>query len=70
LLTTDLASVDVHARVGGATGTNLTPAECPVSQGNSPKKECQAASMLMHITKGASGLFDNMWLWVADHLTE
>lgn len=21
----------------------------------------------MHITKGASGLFENMWLWVADH---
>jgi len=23
--------------------------------------------MLLHITKKASGYFDNMWLWVADH---
>jgi hypothetical protein len=22
---------------------------------------------LMHVTKTASGYFENMWLWVADH---
>ncbi|KLU87058.1 hypothetical protein MAPG_06063 [Magnaporthiopsis poae ATCC 64411] len=61
---------DVHARVGGATGTDLTPAECPpITSGTNPSR-CQAASMLLHITKKASGYFDNMWLWVADHIID
>lgn len=25
---------------------------------------------MMHITSGASGYFENMWLWVADHMIE
>ncbi|KAK5653252.1 hypothetical protein OQA88_9151 [Cercophora sp. LCS_1] len=28
------------------------------------------ASLLMHITPNASGYFDNMWLWVADHMID
>ncbi|KAB5517285.1 pectate lyase superfamily protein-domain-containing protein [Coniochaeta sp. 2T2.1] len=57
---------DCHVRVGGAKGTDLTPNECPaltsgVAQG------CNAASLMMHITPSASGYFENMWLWVADH---
>jgi len=60
---------DCHARVGGATGTQLTPAECPpVTSGIDPG--CSAASLMMHITPSASGYFENMWLWVADHMIE
>ncbi|KAF6838862.1 LysM domain-containing protein [Colletotrichum musicola] len=60
---------DVHVRIGGATGTKLTPAECPaltsgIAQG------CNAASLMMHITSSASGYFENMWLWVADHMID
>ncbi|OAA55282.1 Pectin lyase fold/virulence factor [Niveomyces insectorum RCEF 264] len=61
---------DVHARVGGATGTGLTPSECPpITSGTNPAG-CQAASLLLHITPKASGYFDNMWLWVADHMID
>jgi hypothetical protein len=60
---------DCHARVGGASGTKLTPAECPpvtsgIDQG------CSAASLMMHLTPSASGYFENMWLWGADHMIE
>ncbi|CAK7223423.1 hypothetical protein SBRCBS47491_005203 [Sporothrix bragantina] len=61
---------DVHARVGGATGTGLTPTECPPQTSGVDDAKCQAASMLLHITSEASGYFDNMWLWVADHLID
>ena len=61
--------IDCHVRIGGATGTNLTPEECPALT-SSPNSKCQAASMMMHITPKASGYFENMWLWVADHMIE
>lgn len=61
---------DVHTRVGGALGTDQNPSDCPpITSGTNPSK-CQVATMLMHITPKASGLFDNMWLWVADHLID
>ncbi|KAH6628876.1 pectate lyase superfamily protein-domain-containing protein [Chaetomium tenue] len=48
---------DVHVRLGGATGTQLTPTECPpITTGTNPSK-CQVASMLLH-------------LWVADHMID
>ncbi len=60
---------DCHARVGGAQGTNLNPAECPaITSGTNPN--CQGASMMMHVTPKASGYFENMWLWAADHMIE
>lgn len=60
---------DCHVRIGGATGTGLTPKECPpVTSGVNPN--CQAASLMMHITPKASGYFENMWLWVADHIID
>lgn len=60
---------DCHARVGGALGTKLTPAECPAAtSGIDPG--CSAASLMMHLTKSASGYFENMWLWGADHMIE
>ncbi|KFY31396.1 hypothetical protein V493_01147 [Pseudogymnoascus sp. VKM F-4281 (FW-2241)] len=60
---------DCHIRIGGAIGTNLTPAECPpvtsgINQG------CSAASLMMHLTPSASGYFENMWLWGADHMID
>lgn len=60
---------DCHVRIGGATGTELTPAECPALPGG-VTPGCQAASAMMHVTKGASGYFENMWLWVADHMID
>ncbi len=60
---------DCHARVGGATGTDLTPKECPPSK-SGIDEGCNAASLMMHITSKASGYFENMWLWVADHMIE
>jgi hypothetical protein len=63
-------NADCHVRIGGATGTDLTLAECPASTTGVNDKKCQAASLMMHITKGGSGYFENVWLWVADHLIE
>ncbi len=60
---------DCHARIGGATGTKLTPAECPALT-SGIAKGCNAASLMMHITPHASGYFENMWLWVADHMID
>ncbi|GAW24601.1 hypothetical protein ANO14919_141920 [Xylariales sp. No.14919] len=61
---------DVHVRLGGATGTQLTPAECPANRAGTNPPQCQVASMLLHVTKKASGYFDNMWLWVSDHMVD
>jgi hypothetical protein len=60
---------DCHARVGGATGTKLTPAECPPAT-SGVDAGCSAASLMMHLTPTGSGYFENMWLWVADHMIE
>lgn len=57
---------DSHFRVGGAKGTNLQASDCPKLTG-SVNPRCIAASMLLHVTSGASGYFENMWAWVADH---
>ncbi|GAB0145580.1 hypothetical protein EsHS_00006007 [Epichloe bromicola] len=60
---------DCHVRIGGAAGTELTPKECPPStSGVNPG--CNAGSLMMHITPKASGYFENMWLWVADHMID
>ncbi|TID27272.1 putative Exo-beta-1-3-glucanase [Venturia nashicola] len=60
---------DVHTRVGGFAGSQLTISDCPKQPGNStilPK--CIAGFMSMHITPSASGVYmENNWLWVADH---
>lgn len=57
---------DSHFRVGGANGSDLQFADCPAGA-SSVNTNCMAASMLMHITSGASGYFENVWGWVADH---
>ncbi|KAH7035830.1 pectate lyase superfamily protein-domain-containing protein, partial [Microdochium trichocladiopsis] len=58
---------DVHVRLGGAVGTLLTPTQCPPIRSGINPASCQVASLMLHVTKRASGYFDNMWLWVADH---
>ncbi|KUJ14026.1 pectin lyase-like protein [Mollisia scopiformis] len=57
---------DSHFRVGGAAGTSLQLSECP-SGATSVNKNCMAATMLMHVTSEASGYFENVWAWTADH---
>ncbi|KAJ2894209.1 hypothetical protein MKZ38_007825 [Zalerion maritima] len=57
---------DCHVRIGGAIGTELTAVECPADVGIVHTR-CTAGSLMMHVTPGASGYFENMWLWVADH---
>lgn len=59
---------DCHARIGGATGTKLTCGVPPVTSG--VDQGCSAASLMMHLTPLASGYFENMWLWGADHMIE
>lgn len=60
---------DCHARIGGATGTKLMPAECPaVTSGIDPG--CNGASLMFYLTSTGSGYFENMWLWGSDHIIE
>ncbi|KAJ6145632.1 hypothetical protein N7470_009527 [Penicillium chermesinum] len=60
---------DVHFRIGGSAGTEMQSNTCkktPLVQ-TTPKDECIAAFMLMHVTKDASAYFENTWFWTADH---
>jgi glucan 1,3-beta-glucosidase len=60
---------DVHFRIGGSAGTDLQSSTCSknpnVTAGADPK--CQAAFLLLHVTKEASIYLENTWYWVADH---
>ncbi|KAH9887450.1 putative Exo-beta-1,3-glucanae [Xylariomycetidae sp. FL2044] len=64
---------DVHTRVGGFAGSQLTVAECLKTPtvtvtADNLNKDCIAAYMSMHVTQSASGLYmENCWHWVADH---
>ncbi|KAJ5682661.1 hypothetical protein N7462_005826 [Penicillium macrosclerotiorum] len=60
---------DVHFRIGGAAGTELQSDTCrktPTVK-TTPKTECIAAFMLLHVTKKASAYIENSWMWTADH---
>jgi glucan 1,3-beta-glucosidase len=60
---------DVHFRVGGFAGTKLQSSECKKNP-DSPhdaNTACIGSFMQLHITKNASGYFENVWLWTADH---
>ncbi|KAL2014958.1 hypothetical protein VTK56DRAFT_6726 [Thermocarpiscus australiensis] len=60
---------DCHARIGGAAGSQLTPTEClPSTSGTDAG--CSAASLMMRLTSLASGYFENVWLWGADHMID
>lgn len=64
---------DVHARVGGFTGSELQVAQCPKTPNiQTPpaaiNEWCICAFLSMHITKSASNLYlENVWIWTADH---
>ncbi|EPS25377.1 putative exo-beta-1,3-glucanase [Penicillium oxalicum 114-2] len=60
---------DVHIRIGGAAGTGLQSDTCPKTPQaqTTPKPECIAAFMLLHITEKASAYIENAWMWTADH---
>jgi hypothetical protein len=55
---------DSHIRVGGALGSDLDHEKCP-KLGYS--EACITASLLLHVTSGSTGYFENVWAWVADH---
>lgn len=55
---------DSHFRVGGAEGSELDEPTCPKFGFND---QCIAASLMFHVTSQASGYFENVWAWVADH---
>jgi glucan 1,3-beta-glucosidase len=60
---------DVHIRIGGAAGTGLQSDTCPKTPAKqtTPKAECIAAFLLLHITEKASAYIENSWVWTADH---
>lgn len=64
---------DVHVRVGGFAGSEQQVGNCPTTPtvATPPAAidpDCIVAFMSMHITKYASGLYqENNWIWVADH---
>lgn len=56
---------DVHTRIGGAAGTELQVAQCPIF---TVKNECMVAHTNVHVTKDSTGAyFENNWFWTADH---
>ncbi|EGC45360.1 exo-beta-1,3-glucanase [Histoplasma capsulatum var. duboisii H88] len=55
---------DSHVRVGGAFGTDLDIETCPKFEFSDA---CICASLLFHVTPQASGYFENVWIWLADH---
>ncbi|KAH7409504.1 pectate lyase superfamily protein-domain-containing protein [Cadophora sp. MPI-SDFR-AT-0126] len=57
---------DTHFRIGGAMGTELQVADCPTLTG-SINSDCIAATAMLWITTIASGYFENVWAWIADH---
>ncbi|KAF2011120.1 glycoside hydrolase family 55 protein [Aaosphaeria arxii CBS 175.79] len=60
---------DVHFRVGGFEGTQLQSSNCAKNPNatHPPNEECIGSFMQLHVTKQASGYFENVWLWTADH---
>jgi len=64
---------DVHERIGGFIGSQLTDANCPktpaIQTPPAPiNAACYGAYLGMHVTKYASGLYlENVWLWTADN---
>lgn len=60
---------DVHFRIGGAAGSGMQSNTCPKTPHvtTTPKSECMAAFMLLHVTEKASAYLENTWMWTADH---
>ncbi|CAJ2505526.1 Uu.00g129200.m01.CDS01 [Anthostomella pinea] len=60
---------DVHTRIGGTTGSNLSYANCAAAPKSTlVNSACISGYTSLHVAKSASGLYmENVWLWVADH---
>jgi glucan 1,3-beta-glucosidase len=60
---------DVHTRIGGFKGSNLSYADCPATPSSTVvNNACRSGNTAMHVTTSASGLYmENVWLWAADH---
>ncbi|KIN03011.1 glycoside hydrolase family 55 protein, partial [Oidiodendron maius Zn] len=56
----------IHFRIGGALGTDLQVADCPILSGTINPK-CIAATIMLWVTVESSGYFENVWAWIADH---
>lgn len=60
-----VAMFDAHIRIGGFCGSEQELAQCSKQAllSNLPR----AAFLSLHLTKQASGYFQNVWVWTADH---
>lgn len=64
---------DVHTRVGGFTGSDLSLANCPLDKtvtvtSSNLNTACIAAFMSFYIPSGVQYVYlENNWFWVADH---
>ncbi|KAI9888746.1 MAG: hypothetical protein M1814_006478 [Vezdaea aestivalis] len=60
---------DVHFRIGGFAGSKLQSDLCAKTPNSTtlPNPSCEAAFLLLHITKKATLYAENAWFWVADH---
>lgn len=60
-----VAMFDAHIRIGGTAGTEQELRQCPK---DAPLESLPRANCLsLHVTKEASGYFQNVWIWTADH---
>ncbi|KAL8292389.1 hypothetical protein RQP46_001001 [Phenoliferia psychrophenolica] len=57
---------NTHFRLGGAAGTDIGVTQCS-SKDAATDGSCNAAYLALHVTPGSSGMFENVWVWAADH---
>lgn len=64
---------DTHWRIGASASTGLQQDTClkqpaiPVVAGAASVTSCTATFLLLHVTAGGNGYFENIWGWVSDH---
>ncbi|KAA1476062.1 beta-1,3-glucanase [Dentipellis sp. KUC8613] len=58
---------DTLIRLGGAAGTNIQGGQCSNGTTHTGDTSCFASHTGIHITSGASGYFEGLWVWLADH---
>ncbi|KAG8957022.1 hypothetical protein FRC00_004571 [Tulasnella sp. 408] len=57
---------DVHIRVGGFAGSDMTASNCLKFSGHDTKP-CMGAFLGLHITSKATAYLEGTWVWTADH---
>ncbi|KAG9044876.1 hypothetical protein FS837_007373 [Tulasnella sp. UAMH 9824] len=57
---------DVHIRIGGFAGSDISVANC-LKFTNHPIKPCTGAFLGLHITSKATAYLEGTWVWTADH---